>query len=185
MDIVQEKIELRRKILTVRDSKSPDELKRSSSVLYEKFVNDMDYKLSDVLFIYASFGSEVDTFPIIRKALGDGKKVALPKVYGKGKMLFFMIDSLDNLVKGRMGILEPQEKELTVPEINKKNLMVLPGVAFSRDGCRLGYGGGYYDRYIENYGSKLKTVALVHGFCMAGHIPADKFDMKADRLIIS
>lgn len=106
------------------------------------------FQCAETVFVYASYKSEVDTKNLIRDALQAGKRVAVPKVHGSD-MDFYEISSWEELFPGYRGILEPQtqEKEPLFPQ--KSDVMLLPGAVFDCQGGRIGYGGGFYDRYIS------------------------------------
>ena len=114
------------------------------------------YKNASMIFAYMSYRSEADTMPVIEHALAEQKCVAVPRVVlldgeqGSGKMVFCRIMSLDDCVKGTYGILEPK-KDCQVVRADENSLILVPGCAFTRDGLRMGYGGGYYDRYLQMY----------------------------------
>ena len=114
------------------------------------------YKNASMIFAYMSYRSEADTMPVIEHAFAEQKCVAVPRVVlldgeqGSGKMVFCRIMSLDDCVKGTYGILEPK-KDCQVVRADENSLILVPGCAFTRDGLRMGYGGGYYDRYLQMY----------------------------------
>lgn len=131
-------------------------------------------KRAQYFFPFVSYGTEVDTIEIIQEVLARGNcKVAVPKVHGDD-MDFYTIESLKQLQKGYRGILEPIEGEKILAE---NGVMLLPGLAFDSRKNRVGYGGGYYDRYLDRVTSdKLVTVALAYEFQIAGVIEAEQFD---------
>ena len=104
-------------------------------------------KKAETIFLYTSYKNEVGTKKLIQKLLSMGKKVALPRVREK-EMDFFLIRSWEELVLGYQGILEPDGAgQIVVP--TKNDVMLLPGVVFDHKGNRIGYGGGYYDKYLD------------------------------------
>lgn len=144
------------------------------------------FKECPALFTYVSFGSEADTIAIIETAFRIGKRVYIPKVEGR-EMNFYEIHSLNSLTRSKFGILEPAGSDHPYPEyedlINKK-IMLLPGLAFDKAGNRIGYGAGYYDRYLGKYNEKdwLK-IGLAYNFQVVENIPADDTDIRADYII--
>ena len=101
--------------------------------------------------IYASTAIEVDTFGIIEQALADGKRIALPRcIKGTRNMEFHYISGLDDLERGTFNVLEPKETLETVTDYSE-TLMIVPALALDSFGYRLGYGGGYYDRFLAHY----------------------------------
>ncbi|MDO4534690.1 MAG: 5-formyltetrahydrofolate cyclo-ligase [Clostridium perfringens] len=137
---------------------------------------------SNVIFIYVNMDSEINTVDIITKLLEMGKRVAVPKVIpGSKEMVALEIKSLSDLNEsGAFGILEP--------DITKKNvgdevdLIILPGLAFDKRGYRIGYGGGFYDRFLEKY-NKVKRLSLCYNFQIIENIPEEDFDEAIDTII--
>ena len=162
-----EKNEIRAQILAKRDALTTEEIEQKSRLIFEKLVNMEEYRNAENILVYASMESEVRTDDIILDALADGKKVFCPKVTDKGNALmeFVRITALEDLKEGYFGIREPEitdESELAgnaKEEDEGKYLVIMPGVAFDRDGNRIGYGGGFYDRYLAEHEIS-KTIAL-------------------------
>ena len=145
------------------------------------------FKAAQTVFVYVSFKSEVDTLKIIQKALQLGKRVAVPKVNGL-TMDFYEIHSLEELFPGNFGILEPQvENQQPVIPVNG-DVMLVPGAVFDRQGSRIGYGKGYYDRYwnqiVSTYGSKPYLIALAFA-CQISlkRLPTEEHDKKIDCIL--
>ncbi len=161
----------------------PDEIKQmSSDMIFEKLISQTEYKNADYVFIYVSMKNEVSTTKIINRALKDGKTVAVPVSLKNRKMYFVKIDRLDNLVKNSLGVYEPvcgEEKEI-IPSEN--TLLIVPGVAFDIYGARMGYGGGYYDTYIEKYGVE-NTIALAFDIQIRENIPREQHDKIMKKII--
>ena len=112
-----------------------------------------------------------------------GIRVAVPKCIPKQKQLdFFFINSFDDLSEGKFGILEPDEKKCErALKFKKDSLCIVPGLSFDIHGFRLGYGGGYYDRFINKFEGY--TVGLCYSNCVRNEVPIEKFDMQVDFLI--
>ncbi|MBQ8782883.1 MAG: 5-formyltetrahydrofolate cyclo-ligase [Clostridia bacterium] len=144
------KAELRKKYKDLRSSYNNKKSCENS------FIRSDLYKNNNVFLIYASFGSEPETFDLIQKALDDKKTVYLPRVY-KDTMTFYQIFNTEELVKGSFGIKEPVTG--TVYD-GSKAVCIVPGLAFDKSGNRLGYGKGYYDRFLCNNPNLIKV-----GFC--------------------
>lgn len=149
---VLEKKALRKEMSQRWNKLAPEEIQRRSQLVFERLCEHDIYRRASVIYSYASFRSEVDTWKFNRQVLADGKILALPKVLGKERMEFYRIDSIDRLIEGYMGIREPGPE---CPPINRdqpeyaKGIIIVPGLAFDREFYRLGYGGGYYDRYLS------------------------------------
>ena len=143
------KWELRKQVL--QDMKAiPREQKQAmDQALTERFLKHPFYQEAKVIGTYLSFPHEFQTQELIEQALRDGKKVLIPKTYPKGRMDFVVYDA-QQLVKTSFGLLEPQGN-LEVVAASQIDLIHVPGLAFTREGYRIGYGGGYYDRYLEHF----------------------------------
>ncbi len=185
------KAEKKKKIRSVylkrRNSLDMDKRKAACKKIREKLYTSKRFKAAKTVFVYASYKSEVETGKLIRDMLKMGKKVAVPKVIGK-EMEFYEISSWEELFPGYQGILEPQgtDKELVYPA--DSDIMLLPGAVFDRRGGRIGYGGGYYDRYLdrimENYGHKPYLLALGYQVQLYhGTLPLEKHDRKMDCIV--
>lgn len=141
------------------------------------------FKEAETVFVYVSFRDEVDTHGIIEKAWEDGKKVACPRVTKQG-MVFHLTTSWQDFERGYMGILEPNAAlPVAVPEPGKRQLMIMPGLAFDGACRRLGYGGGYYDRYLETRRGMIPTAALAYTEQLFEKLPAAEWDFRPDMVI--
>ena len=151
------KAELRKKILQEMKALSQEQKQAMDQVLTERFLQHPFYQEAKTIATYLSFPHEFQTQELIEQALKDGKKVLIPKTYPKGRMEFVVYDP-QQLAKTSFGLLEPQG-DLEVVEPSQIDLIHVPGLAFTREGYRIGYGGGYYDRYLENFaGQSLSTI---------------------------
>lgn len=130
---------------------------------------------ADNVLLYASFGSEVSTETIIEKLLKDGKNVALPKCRENGRMTFHLITSLSQISAGKYGIAEP-DSSLPVPVYSDKTVAVVPGLAFTENGKRLGYGGGFYDRFLAEY-PLIYTIGITYEELIAASLPCLPHDL--------
>lgn len=128
------------------------------------------------LFLYASCGSEFPTEKIAALAEAFGKDLAYPKVEGK-EMVFYQDG---RLMEGFRGILEPEGGEIVCPK--EGDLMLLPGLAFTKEGGRLGYGGGYYDRYLAKCPYRPYLIGLCFSSQMAENLPQEPYDIKVDEV---
>lgn len=137
------------------------------------------YQAAKSLYGYMSYNQEVRTLPILRQAQTDGKRVAVPKVYGE-EMKFLWLDDLSRTVCGAYGIPEPVGDE---PEADDETALILmPGLAFDPQGHRCGYGGGFYDKYLAIH-RRHPSIALCYGFQMYDHLDTDAFDIPVDAVI--
>ena len=151
------KAELRKKILQEMKALSQEQKQAMDQALTDQFLKHPFYQEAKLIASYLSFPHEFQTQELIDQALRDGKKVLIPKTYPKGRMDFVVYDP-QQLVKTSFGLLEPQEN-LEVVDASQIDLIHVPGLAFTIRGYRIGYGGGYYDRYLEQFtGHTLSTV---------------------------
>ncbi|MEB1807627.1 MAG: 5-formyltetrahydrofolate cyclo-ligase [Bacillaceae bacterium] len=140
------------------------------------------WKEVHTMAITISRGTEVDTYKIIEKAWGEGKKIVVPKTYPeKNEMVFYQINSFDELESTYFQLKEPKEAVCFPYSHENIDLIIVPGVAFDRKGNRLGYGGGYYDRYLSHY--KGKTCALAFDEQLVSEIPVESFDVPVQMIV--
>lgn len=207
-----EKKRFRTEALAARDGLTPQQHKRYSDRIIRNLIGLPCYQEADAILTYISFRSEVDTFPLLEQAFADGKAVFAPKVLGK-EMAFYRIFSKDDLVAGYQGILEPvsgmlfetwrndwisqrkkcqQEsllmtREATTSEDGMPSVLVcLPGAAFDRSCHRIGYGGGFYDRYLGDTACpqmNYVTVALSFNCQIFEEIPWETHDIRPEQII--
>ncbi|MGL4730571.1 MAG: 5-formyltetrahydrofolate cyclo-ligase [Clostridium sp.] len=177
------KKDLRKEILKIRDELNVDEKKCKDKDIFQKLINAKEFKNSNNVFIFVSYKSEVDTHEIIKYCFEIGKKVFVPKVKNSyGDMGAFHINSFNQLKNGYMGILECDE---TAKEVEKEeiDLVVMPGAVFDLEGGRIGYGGGFYDKFLNDLNSKCFKIALAYDFQILDKIPTEKHDVKPDAII--
>ncbi len=172
-EVTDNKVMIRKRIKAVRNAMDRDDCIYRSKLICDRLACLEDYRNAQNICAYISKGNEVDTRLIIDKAWSDGKRVFVPKVYGKD-MHFIQIDSYKDLRTGNFGILEPESDDHT--EISS-GLMFMPGVAFDRQRNRIGFGGGYYDRYLAAHG-QLVTVALAYDCQIVDSIDSEQTDIK-------
>ena len=151
------KAALRKQVLQEMKAIPQKQKNTMDRALTERFLHHPFYQEAKNIATYLSFPHEFQTQELIEQALKDGKKVLIPKTYPKGRM-GFVVYHPQQLVKTSFGLLEPQGA-LEVVELSQIALIHVPGLAFTTEGYRIGYGGGYYDRYLEHFtGHTLSTV---------------------------
>ena len=151
------KAELRKQVLQEMKAIPRQQKQFIDQTLTERLLQHPFYQEAKVIASYLSFPHEFQTQELIEQALKDGKKVLIPKTYPKGRMDFVVYDP-QQLVKTSFGLLEPQG-DLEVVDASQIDLIHVPGLAFTTEGYRIGYGGGYYDRYLEHFpGHTLSTI---------------------------
>ena len=151
------KSELRKQVLQEMKVIPQKQKNTMDRALTDRLLHHPFYQEAKVIATYLSFPHEFQTQELIEQALKDGKKVLIPKTYPQGRMEFVVYDP-QQLVKISFGLLEPQGN-LEVVDASQIDLIHVPGLAFTTEGYRIGYGGGYYDRYLENFaGHSLSTI---------------------------
>lgn len=149
------------------------------------FINEDFYKEAQVIYPYLAYNTEIDTRYIIEQAWSDGKIVAVPKVLDSTTMEFYVITSFDDVEIGYQGIPEPKSSTAISP---KNVLMIMPGLAFDENHNRVGYGGGFYDRYLEKKekeGVYLKKISLAYDFQVFDNLEVDSYDIPVDSIVTS
>lgn len=173
------KKELRSAIREKKRAMSEELILRKSSALKDKFLATDAYRQAAAIYGYLPYNQEVRTVPILEQALRDGKKVAVPKVYGDD-MKFIYLDDLSRVAKGYAGIPEPIDDGPVADD--EGALVLMPGLAFDPQGHRIGYGGGFYDRFLEREPHH-PTVALCYDFQMLQKLETEEFDIPVDLVI--
>ena len=173
------KAELRKKILQEMKALSQEQKRAMDRALTERFLHHPFYQEAKNIATYLSFPHEFQTQELIEQALKDGKKVLIPKTYPKGRMEFVVYHP-QQLVKTSFGLLEPQG-DLEVVEPSQIDLIHVPGLAFTKEGYRIGYGGGYYDRYLENFAGQ--TMSTIYP-CQIQTFNPDSHDIPVQEVLI-
>ena len=173
------KSELRKQVLQEMKALSREQKQFIDQALTERLLQHPFYQEAKVIATYLSFPHEFQTQGLIEQALKDGKKVLIPKTYPKGRM-DFVVYHPQQLVKTSFGLLEPQG-DLEVVDASEIDLIHVPGLAFTTEGYRIGYGGGYYDRYLEH--SSGHTLSTVYPSQVQDFIP-EKHDIPVQEVLI-
>lgn len=141
------------------------------------------YIKASVIFVFVSFSTEIGTVELINKALSDGKIVAVPYMTGKPhEMVFIEIKSMEELKPNKIGILEPEYKYENIIKPDKNTVIIVPGLAFDKDFYRIGYGGGYYDKYIDE-NEYMLTVGVCFEEQITDVVPRDERDRAVDIIV--
>ncbi len=182
---------LREKLLKRRDSIPPDQKALKNAAIEKKLFELDEFQKADILLMYVSFRSEVDTRTCLNDVLSMGKRLILPVVDTRHSALkLYEVKSPSELTPGYMGIPEPDIRENRKVSIADVDLVIIPGTGFDIEGNRLGYGGGYYDRLLgyesrqlANAENHILTVALAFEEQIEDEIPAEPHDIKVDIII--
>ncbi|NYE56597.1 5-formyltetrahydrofolate cyclo-ligase [Carboxydothermus ferrireducens] len=175
---------LRKEILNKRAAQSPEEITAKSAKILELLKVFQPYQQAQTVMVYLDFRGEVKTLEIIRDLWAYGKKVVIPvTVLSEKKLLPVYFRDFGDLVEGTYGILEPKEEARTIAEPEVIDLVLVPGVAFDLKGNRLGYGAGFYDRFLPNLRPAVKKVALAFELQIVPKIPTGPHDIPMDYII--
>jgi len=165
---------IRKRVLSLlRNQKEEDRIAKSSRI-GDKLFNLRNFKHATTILFYMSFDGEVDTFEMIRQAKEMGKIIGLPRINKKEKEIIpAVIERIDNtcLEMGSYGILQPRGQTDNLLDIDKLDMVIVPGIAFDRQNNRLGRGKGYYDRFLKKISSHTITVGLAFDFQIVEHLP--------------
>jgi 5-formyltetrahydrofolate cyclo-ligase len=173
------KKDIRKKVLATRDAMSRGKRTAKSREIEERLFLLPEFKSARTVLFFASFRSEVDTGPMIRRALAFGKRVALPKVEGTELVLYEISDLDKDVSPGRWGIPEPHEpRSVTLEEID---LIIVPGAAYDEHGNRVGYGAGFYDKLLTAF--KKMTVALAFEAQIVPNVPTEMHDVPIKKIV--
>lgn len=173
------KAELRKKILQEMKALSQEQKQAMDQVLTERFLQHPFYQEAKTIATYLSFPHEFQTQELIEQVLKDGKKVLIPKTYSKGRMAFVVYNP-KQLAKTSFGLLEPQG-DLEVVGPSQIDLIHVPGLAFTTEGYRIGYGGGYYDRYLEHFAGH--TMSTIYP-CQIQNFNSENHDIPVQEVLI-
>ncbi|MBO4515706.1 MAG: 5-formyltetrahydrofolate cyclo-ligase [Lachnospiraceae bacterium] len=193
MELREEKRRLRKELMQRRDALSEEAQVRAQVLITERILGHQWFYLSDTILGFVDYGSEIRTREILKEALQKGKKVFVPRIEKAGDskeqtMTFYRIESLEELEKGFRGILEPNgttQRYEYDPEQAKKTLLIMPGVGFDPLRNRMGYGKGFYDRFLEGKDElQVRSIAIGHACQMTERIPADEKDLRPYQVIL-
>ena len=181
IDIRAYKGEIREQGRLLRNSLSPEKRLELDGKIAKNVFRLYQYKPCTTLMIYVSTPIEVNTREIINTALAEGKRVAVPKCTdGTRDMEFYYINSLDELKAGTFGVAEPDETAERLTDF-AGCLMILPGIQFDYNGYRIGYGKGYYDRYMSRYTGY--SVGLCYDWELRRHLSHGRFDRAVNTVV--
>lgn len=173
-----EKERLRRKIRRIRSGMEDSEKKILDDVIFGKVINLEEVKGAKVVATYVSKKEEVDTHMLIEKLIGEGKKVIVPFVERDG-LMFSEIKGLEELEIGSFGVLEPKVKRKY--DVYSADVIIVPGVVFDKNGYRIGYGGGYFDKVLKKFEGK--KIGIAYDFQVVDKVPREKHDVPVDILV--
>lgn len=167
---------LRKQMREQKRAMTEAQIVETSARLGEIFVQSELYKKAKTIYGYLPYNQEVRTVPMLEQALREGKRVAVPKVYGD-EMKFIYIDDLSCVEKGYAGIPEPVDDGPVADDPTA--LVLMPGLAFDPQGHRIGYGGGFYDKFLADEPNH-PTLALCYGFQVFPELETEEYDIPVD-----
>ncbi len=173
------KNELRKAIREKKRAMTEEEIVRKSEELGRLFLQSEEYRAAKSIYGYLPYNQEVRTVSMLEQALRDGKRVAVPKCYGD-EMRFIWMEDLSRVEKGYANIPEPIADEPIADD--ETALVLMPGLAFDPQGHRIGYGGGFYDKFLAREPGHPK-VALCYDFQMVDHLETEEFDIPVDKVL--
>ncbi len=173
------KNEVRAQVKALKSAMTHREVAQRSQSVMDKLFELEEFKSATKIFTYVSYNQEVQTLGLIEYCLGLGKEVYVPKVYDS-IIKFHNIDSLGLLNSGKYGILEPCN-EFRDEWNGESGVMIMPGLAFGRDFSRVGYGGGYYDRYLSV--NPMTAVAVCFDFQLFESVEIEEYDYRPDIIV--
>lgn len=174
-----DKTALRAEIRARKRAMTSEEIERRSERLAGLFAASEAYRNATTIYGYMPYNQEVRTVPMLERALCDGKRVAVPKCYGD-EMRFIYMEDLSRVEKGYAGIPEPIEDEPVAED--ETALVLMPGLAFDAQGHRIGYGGGFYDKFLAREPNH-PTIALCYDFQMRPKLETEQFDIPVDTVL--
>lgn len=172
----QHKQQLRQQIRQAKQAMTQEDIVRRSEALCSMVLETERYRSAKTIYGYLPFNQEVRTLPLLLQAMADGKMIALPKCYGR-EMRFILTEDLGRLQNSRFGVPEPV-KDFPVAE-DPEALVLVPGLAFDSAGHRMGYGGGFYDRFLTQEPNH-PTIALCFDFQLLPFLETEPHDIAVD-----
>ncbi|MCD8020244.1 MAG: 5-formyltetrahydrofolate cyclo-ligase [Clostridiales bacterium] len=169
---------LRKEMRKKRDSLTMDQICEQSNRCLDQLKGLLEFQKAEWIYSYMAIGSEVDTILMISEFIRMGKQVAVPKVE-KDVIVFYEIQSIKDCKPGLFGILEPVSYKAPAED---PGLILLPGLAFDKAGNRLGYGGGYYDKYLKAH-PDFSSVALAFELQLLDDVPCEKHDKQVEYIV--
>ena len=178
-----DKKKMREVILRQRDAMSPSARTSASRVILEKICALPQYGNAKVVLTYMGFGTEIETQPFFERVIADGKIVALPRVdRATQTLILHSARGMSDLLTSKYGILEPGT-DAPIVAVTAVDFVLMPGVAFDRNGNRLGYGRGYYDKLVSTANPALARVAAGFSCQIVESVPVGPHDKKVDCII--
>lgn len=175
---------LRKDILVKRASLGKIDRKNYTEAIWETILNTPFYKNAKTIMCFVSFGSEIDTHEFIRTAIEDGKRLVVPITVPETKELRLShLHDLSELEIGFFNILTPKEEFIRDVDPNQVDMIIVPGAVFDREGYRIGFGGGYYDRFLSKIDKSVPKIAIAFDFQILDKVPREDYDIPVDYIV--
>ena len=175
---------LKSEILEKRKTLSKEEIKEKSSKVKENLYSLSEFKDSKNIMFYVSFNNEVDTQKLIKELLSNNKTILVPFVQKNNPILQLSeIKDFNDLEPKTFGILEPKEDKIKKFGINDVDLVIVPGIVFDKSGHRIGYGYGYYDRFLKKLNKNVVKIGFAFEFQLVDKIPEEQHDVPMDVVV--
>lgn len=180
-EIKREKDELREKYGKVRRALDPEKKAKMDAAICAAAAELVSFRHADTVLLYAPLDDEIDIRALAETAWGRGKEVALPLCDPETKsMTYRVVRSFDELVRGSYGIMEPSERA-PLFDASKPAVCFIPALLYDRFGYRVGYGKGYYDRFLRSFGGS--KIGLIYKDFILQTVPRGRFDVAVDLLV--
>lgn len=181
-NIKQDKALLRKKLIKKRKEIEPNIKKSGDLSIFKTIISHVKYKSAPTLLTYVSTDIEVDTIRLIEHALSEGKQVAVPKCnYDTTTISFYQIYSLNDLFPSKFSLLEPRANSERLINPEQDSICIVPGLSFDRKGHRLGYGKGYYDRFLSNYSGV--SIGICYKDYICDRLAVNRYDIPVNIVI--
>lgn len=177
-----EKKEIRKNILNNLKILTEDYIKDSEEIIYRKLFSDEIFNNAKCVALTIPFGTEINTYPVIEYLFKNNKVVCSPICIKETReMIFYKFEKIEELVDGYYGIKTPLEIKENIVKKEDIDLILVPGVAFDKNNYRIGFGGGYYDRYLKDFEGN--TISLAFKEQIIDKVPTDKYDLPVQKII--
>lgn len=182
VNIKKEKIELRDLFKAKRKAIPTDRKCQLDTKIASRVENLWAFREAEILLAYASLPLEVGTYELIQRAKKLGKRIALPLcICESHRMEFYIVNDESELTEGAYGIMEPDTKKCEKLSDMTNSVCIVPALAFDKSGYRLGFGKGYYDRFLSSY--KGKTIGIIYTDFIVDSLPHGRYDKKVDFIV--
>lgn len=177
-----DKDSLRKKVLAERSKIDKEQRLSMGNTIIDTFKSTDFYKNAEMIMIYISFGTEIHNHEFIKDALAEGKKILVPVTFHEPRMMKpSLLKSFDDLEPGYYNILSPKEESINYVDKSEIDVIIVPGAIFDKEGYRIGYGGGYYDRFLADL--KIPKISFAFEMQLTDEVPKEDFDVPVNYII--